>query len=164
VSGSHGFDKSLNYDLVLNVPAKYLGKDINQLIDKLNDPEVNKISIPVAANITGSYDSPSVNTDLSSGISNLTKQLIEIQKQKLIDDGKDKIKDIIGDILGGKDVNTAEKDSTATTPRDTTKTTVGTPPLTGNDKVKDGLENVLEGLLGGKKKKKDSVAKKDSIN
>ena len=32
VSGSHGFDKTMSYDAVFNVPAKYLGSDVNRLI------------------------------------------------------------------------------------------------------------------------------------
>ena len=35
IAGSHGFDKSLNYKAVLNVPAKYLGSEVNQLIGKI---------------------------------------------------------------------------------------------------------------------------------
>lgn len=163
--GSHGFDKTMNYNAVFNVPAKYLGSDINRLIGKINDPEVDKISIPVTASITGNYKNPSVKTDLTSGIANLTKQLIEIEKQKILNKGKDKIKDLLGDVLdGNKDKNTTEKDSTNTKPKDTTSTGIGTPPLNGDDKVKDGLKNVLDGILGGKKKKKDSTTTKDSIN
>ena len=51
--------------------------------------------------IGGSFLSPTVSIDLSSGVANLTKQLIEIQKQKFINQGKDQIKDVIGGFLGG---------------------------------------------------------------
>ena len=178
VDGSHGFDKTLNYNAVLNVPAKYLGSDVNRLIGKINDPEINKITIPVTANITGNYKSPSIKTDLTSGITNLTKQLIEIEKQKLIGKGKDKIKDVLSDILGGKE---KQKDSTdvggtstqvdnpleddvkdvlggilggTSKPKDSTQT-----DTTNSDPIKD----VLGGLLGKKKKKKDTISK-DSVN
>lgn len=164
VKGSHGFDKTLNYNAVFNVPAKYLGSEVNRLIGKINDPEVNKISIPVTANITGSYKSPSVNTDLTSGISDLTKQLIEIEKQKLLDKGKDKVKDLLGDILGS---NKTKNDTITTTQNDSTSTSTGTPPLGGGetDQVKEDIKDVLGGLLGRKKKKKDTVTtQKDSVN
>ena len=42
VSGSHGFDKNLDYSAVFNVPAKYLGSDVNQLIGKINNEEAKK--------------------------------------------------------------------------------------------------------------------------
>ncbi len=153
VAGSHGFDKSLTYDAVFNVPAKYLGSDVNRLIGKINDNEVNKLTIPVTANIGGTFTNPTVKTDLTSGVSNLTKQLIEIEKQKLIGQGKDKIKDLLSGIAGGKTTttgNTTIIDSTKVK-TDTTKTTPKTDP------VKQGVKDVLGNILGGKKKKKDSV-------
>ncbi len=160
VTGSHGFNETLSYNAVFNVPAKYLGSDINRLIGKINDPEVNKITIPVTANITGNYKSPNVKTDLTSGISNLTKQLIEIEKQKLINDGKDKIKDLLSDVLGkNKEENSTKKDSTDTKSKDSTATDTSTPPLNGDNAIKD----VLDGLINKTKKKKDSTAK-DTIN
>ena len=84
VSGMHTFSNNLQYDVVLQVPAKYLGGEVNRLIGKINDPEVEKITIPVTANINGNFTSPNISTDLTSGVSNLTNQLIEIQKQKLL--------------------------------------------------------------------------------
>jgi hypothetical protein len=146
VSGSHGFDKTLDYNAVFNVPAKYLGSDVNRLIGKINDPETNNITIPVTANITGNYTNPNVKTDLSSGISNLTKQLIEIEKQKLLNQGSDQVKDLLGGLLGGNKTNTP-KDSSSTK-IDSTKT---------NDSVEDGVKSILGNLLGGKNKKKDSL-------
>lgn len=146
VSGSHGFDKTLDYNAVFDVPAKYLGSDVNRLIGKINDAETNKISIPVTANITGSYTNPNVKTDLSSGISNLTKQLIEIEKTKLINKGKDQVKDLLDGLLGGNKNNTT-KDSTSTK-TDSTKT---------KDPIEEGVKGILGNLLGGKKKKKDST-------
>lgn len=148
VSGAHGFDKKINYNAVFQVPAKYLGSDVNRLIGKINDPEVNKITIPITANITGSYSSPKVQTDLTSGISNLTQQLIEIEKQKLINKGTDKVNDILGGILGGTNPEKS-KDSTIVK-IDSTKTT---------DPLKENVKTILDGLLNTRKKKKDSIKK-----
>ena len=164
VSGSHGFDKTLDYSAVFNVPAKYLGSDINRLIGKINDSQVSNITIPVTANIGGSYTSPTVKTDLTSGVSNLTKQLIEIEKQKLLNQGKNKVKDLIGDVIGGNKTKTdsvKQKQNDAIkevlggiiktkSPQDTTQ--AETPKTT--EKV---IKDVLGGLLGGKKKQKDTV-------
>jgi hypothetical protein len=140
VSGTHSFSNTMNYSAVLQVPAKYLGSEINRLVGKINDNEANKITIPVTANIGGTFTSPNITTDLTSGVSSLTKQLVEIQKQKLIGQGKDKVNNLLGGILGGNTNNT-KTDSTKTTSTE--------------DKVKEGVKSVLGGLLGGKKKSKN---------
>ena len=155
VSGSHSFANTINYSAVLQVPAKYLGSEVNRLIGKINDNEVNKLTVPVTANIGGTFKSPNITTDLTSGVSNLTKQLIEIEKQKLIDKGTDKVKDLIGGLLGGN-TSTTKTDST-TTKQDNTK-------QTAEDKVKEGVGNILGGLLGGKKKTKNEKTKDSTKN
>ena len=137
ISGSHGFDKSLDYNIVFDIPAKYLGSEVNQIIGRINDSKVNTMTIPVTANLTGSYIKPNIKTDLTSAVSNLTQQLIEIEKQKLLNKGKDKVNDLIGGLLNSNKKTT-----------DSTKTT--------KDPVKD-VKNTLNSLFGKKKKKKDSV-------
>ncbi|RYH73201.1 AsmA family protein [Flavobacteriaceae bacterium 144Ye] len=144
VSGSHSFEKTMSYNAVFNVPAKYLGSDVNRLIGKINDNDVNKITIPVTANITGSYTSPKVSTDLTSGVSNLTKQLIEIEKQKLLNSGKDKVNDLLGNLLGG------DKNTTNETTKDSTATKTDT--TTTKDPVKEGVKSLLNGLIKNRKK------------
>ena len=148
VSGSHSFSNNMNYSAVLQVPAKYLGSDINRLIGKINDTEVNQIKIPVTASIGGTFASPNISTDLTSGVSNLTKQLIEIEKQKLLGQGTDKLNNAIGDLLGGN------SNSTKT---DSTKTKTDSTKINSTDKVKEGAKNILGSILGGKKKAKDST-------
>lgn len=163
VSGAHGFDKTLNYNAVFNVPAKYLGSEVNRLIGKINDAEVNNITIPVTANITGVFTNPTVKTDLTSGVKNLTNQLIEIQKQKLLNQGKDKVKDLIGDVIGGNKtktdsikkeqgntVETVLKDIISKKPQDSTK-------VDSTKSTEKVIKDVLGGLLGNKKKQKDTV-------
>ena len=153
VAGSHGFDKSLNYKAVLNVPAKYLGSEVNQLIGRINDNEVNKITIPVTANISGTYATPKVSTDLTSGVSSLTKQLIEIEKQKLLNTGKDKLKTLIDGAL-----NKTKKPADSTkvdTPTKKDSTAVKTDSLKTIGKAK--AKDILNGLLNNRKKKKDTT-------
>lgn len=151
VSGSHNFDKTMSYNAVFNVPAKYLGSEVNRLIGKIDDASTNNMSIPVTANISGSYINPTIKTDLSSSVSNLTKQLVEIEKQKLLTKGKSKVSDLLGGLLGDNN-KTTETDSTKTqaTQMDSTKTNTGST-------VQKEIKNVLGGLLGSKKNKKDTV-------
>ena len=165
VGGSHGFDKTMSYNLVLDVPAKYLGSDVNRLIGKINDSEVNNITVPITANLTGDFTNPKVSTDLTSGVQKLTAQLIEIQKQKLLNEGKDKLNDVIGDVLGG---NNQQTDSTGTQSlppvKDIIKDVLGGSNTKENDSTKtdtvkstgDTVKDIL-GLFGKKKKKKDTI-------
>ncbi len=175
VAGSHTFDKKLNYTATFEVPSKYLGKEINNLIAKIDDKALQNLTIPVIASIGGVYNSPQISTDLSSGVKNLTNQLIDIEKQKLLNQGKDKAKDLIGGILAG---NQAKRDSTKkenpTPVKDVLTGILGTkkqdsvvakndstPAKKEQDIVKDKAKEVLGGFLG--KKKKEPV-KKDSVN
>ena len=164
VSGSHGFDKTMGYNAVFNVPAKYLGSEVNSLIGKIDPAQANNISIPVTANIGGTYTSPTIKTDLTSGVSNLTEQLVEIQKQKLLNQGKDKVQGMLGDLISG---NKSKTDSIKTQQNNAVKDVLGglvgstktttTDSTTTKPTTKDAVKNVLGGLLGGKKKPKDTV-------
>ena len=144
VDGSHTFDKKLNYKATLQVPAKYLGSDITKLIARIDDSALQDLTIPVIANIGGVYNNPQVTTDLTSGIKQLTTKLVEIEKQKLINKGTDKAKDLIGGILSG---NQAKSDSIK---KDTTS---------NKQKAKD----ILGGILAVKNPKDSTVVKKDSV-
>ena len=139
VDGGHSFDKRLNYTATLDVPAKYLGQEVNSLIAKIDEQELENLTIPVVASIGGVYTDPEVNTDLSSGVKNLTTKLVEIQKQKFINQGKDKASDLIGGILS------SEKE-----PQDSTDTTE-------NSKI--GIKDVVGGVLSANAKEADSVEK-----
>lgn len=151
--------------------AAYLGNEVNDLLARINDQQLQNLTIPVTASIGGNYSNPVISTDLSSGVKNLTARLVEIQKQKLIDKGTDKARDLIGGLLGG---NSREGDSLGT--KDSTKTGVkevlggilnrrGQPADTTaaatdsaaatKEPVKETARQILGGLLG--KKKKDSV-------
>ncbi|WP_420602739.1 AsmA-like C-terminal region-containing protein [Flagellimonas sp.] len=163
VDGSHTFDKQLQYKATLDVPAKYLGSEVNNLIAKMDDPSLENLTIPVVASVGGNYTSPTVSTDLSSGVSKLTKQLVEIQKQKLLNQGKDTAKDLISDVF-----NKDDKDST-TTESSGVKEALGTllggtkkDSVKGKDSTEtseDPLENTAKSILGDLlgKKKKDTV-------
>ncbi len=134
IGGKHGFDNSMNYDITFNVPVKYLGTEATSLLSKLSPKQTADIkTIPVNANLTGSFTSPSFSTNIKDATTNLVKQLVEKQKQDLIDKGEDKIKNLLG--LGNTKNDTIKKDSTKT-----------------NNDTKDKIKSVLGGLFGNKKK------------
>lgn len=131
-SGSHGFDQNMNYDLKFDVPAKYLGTDINNLIAKLTPADAKKLeNIPVNGTLTGSFKAPKFNTDVKQATTNLATQLVKMQKQKLINQGTS----VLGNIISG-----------GSQPKDSSKT--NTPKQQVGGAIKDGLN----GLFGKKKK------------
>jgi len=171
VDGSHSFDQKLNYKATLQVPAKYLGSDVTKLIAKIDNTSLNDLTIPVVANIGGLYNSPQVTTDLTSGVKQLTTKLIEVEKQKLINKGTDKAKDLIGGLISGDKTKTdsVNKDASSTktsakdiiggilsTKKDTTSTTSvkkdSTPVNKEKEAVKEKAKDILGGLFGNKKK------------
>ena len=121
INGTHGFDQLMNYNIKMDVPARYLGNEANKLIAKLTTSDANKIeNIPINALITGSFKSPKVTTDMKSAVTNLTNQLVKQQKEKLINQGKNALKDLL---------NGSKKDSTSN--------------------QKEDLKSKAEGLLKG---------------
>ncbi|UOB18918.1 AsmA-like C-terminal region-containing protein [Abyssalbus ytuae] len=144
ISGSHSFDKSLNYYATINVPAQYLGSEVTSLLQKLGDEDAKNITVPVTATIGGSYSDPNISTNLTTAISGLTQQLVAKQKEKLINKGKDEVKDALSGIINK---NITSKDSTKVG-KDSTKTAT-------KDVVKDAAEGLIKNIFG--KKKKDSI-------
>ncbi|MFY7666231.1 AsmA-like C-terminal region-containing protein [Flavobacterium sp.] len=126
IGGSHGFDQVMNYDLKLNVPAKYFGSELNKLAAKITPADMAKLdNVPINAVLTGSFSKPKVSTDMKAAVTNLTNQLVKKQKDKLIDKGTTALDNLIS---GSK--------------KDTTKT----------NSTKTKAKNLLNGLLNKKKK------------
>ena len=168
IDGSHTFDKKLNYKATMNLPSKYLGSKVNKLIAIIDNNELKDLTMPVIASIGGDYASPKFSTDLSSGIKKLTSKLVEIQKQKLINQGKNKTRNLLNDILGK---TKSEKDSTqkSGTTKEAVSGVIGSvlggdkknstqnktdsvPAKKKEDLVKDAAKDILGGFLGKKKK------------
>ena len=121
INGAHGFDQAMNYNIKMDVPAKYLGNEANKLFAKLSTSDANKIeNIPVNAILTGSFKSPKVTTDMKSAVTNLTNQLVKQQKEKLLNQGKNTLKELL---------NGSKKDTTSN--------------------QKEDLKSKAEGLLKG---------------
>ncbi len=148
IGGTHSFDQIMNYNIQFDVPAKYFGRDVNNLLSKLSASEVSKLeSIPVKANLSGSFSSPKISTDLKGAVTNLTNQLVEQQKQKLIGKGTAALTDIIN-----KNVKSG----------DTTKTIVPTTKEEVQEKAKEEVKAKASELLNSffnKKKKVTDTAK-----
>ncbi len=161
VEGGHGFDRSMDYQVKLQVPSKYLGPEIQRLVASIGEAELNNLKLPVQVGITGSLNTPQIKSDMGSGVRELTNQLLEIQKQQLLNKGKSKAEDLIGGVLG-KSTDTAKTkngdaikgvlDVLGKTPKDsTTQDSL----IKKENPLEDQAKGLLKGLL--KKKKKDTV-------
>ena len=84
---------------------------------------------------------------MKSAITNLGKQIANNQKEKLIEEGKNKLNNALEGLLN----KNKQQDSitTGTTMPDSTKTTAPKP----KEQVKEAAKGLLNDLLGGKKKK-----------
>ncbi|MFL9838847.1 AsmA-like C-terminal region-containing protein [Flavobacterium sp. ST-75] len=152
IGGQHGFDQSMNYNIAFNVPAKYLGSDVNKLISSLNGTDASKISIPVNAVVSGTFNNPKVSTDLSKAVGNLTNQLVDQQKDKLKQQGEDKVKDALNNLLGGGKKEEEKADTSATSKENTTNTQT---QQTAEDKAKEAGKDLINGLFKKKDKKEE---------
>ncbi len=101
VQGSHGFDQSMDYKLKLDVPAKYLGSEVNGLLSKLDKSSQN-IKVPIFADLTGSFKSPKVQLDTKTAVNDLTQKLVAQQKSKLKNKAGKEAGKLINSLLGGK--------------------------------------------------------------
>lgn len=138
VEGSHTFDQKLNYKIQMEVPTKYLGREVNSLMNSIGDKELENFRLPVNASVSGTYKELQVDTDLSSSTKELSSRLVEVQKQKLIKQGSEKAGKLLADVL--KDKN-SEEDS-----------------LTSTESKTLELTDALEGVLSNAKKEKDSTS------
>ena len=96
IGGTHSFDQSMNYNLVFDVPAKHLGKDVTNLLSKLSKKEQNDIgTVPVKATLSGNFSNPQIKTDIKQATSDFTTKLVKQQKDKLVNKGKDKLLNLL---------------------------------------------------------------------
>lgn len=139
IGGTHGFDQSMNYNIKFDVPAKYLGSEVNNLIAKLSPTDAKKLeNIPVNGVMTGSFGTPKLTTDLKTATTNLVTQLVKQQKDKYINQGLNQLENVIG-----VPKTTTDSTKTAIPIKEEVKTKA-------TDAVKEGLKDIF-----GKKKKNE---------
>ncbi|WP_026712035.1 AsmA-like C-terminal region-containing protein [Flavobacterium filum] len=144
IGGSHGFDQTMNYNIKFDVPAKYLGTEVNNLLSKLSPSDAAKIqNIPVTALVGGNFTKPTVSTDMKQATTTLVKQLVEQQKQKLIQQGTNQLTNLLNQNKNPKDTTKTSVPATKEEVKAKTEEVV-------KDKVKEGLNNLFN------KKKKDN--------
>ncbi|MEM7087399.1 MAG: AsmA-like C-terminal region-containing protein [Bacteroidota bacterium] len=147
--GSHGLDKSIDYNLTMDVPAKYLGGEVNKLLAKLDPQEANKMTVALPVALTGSMSNPKVNLNTQSAVKSITQKLIEKQKNDLEAKGLDILTGLIGGNKTSKEGSDG-KNNAGTTGNEKTGTTT-------EEEATKVVEDIFGGIFGKKKKKKDST-------
>ncbi|WP_333694331.1 AsmA-like C-terminal region-containing protein [Flavobacterium sp.] len=138
IGGTHGFDQTLNYNLKLDVPAKYLGPEVTNLLSRLSPADAAKIeNIPVNAVLGGNFGSPKISTDMKQATTQLANQLIQQQKQRLVNQGTS----ALGNLLNS---NTKPGDTAQTTTPATKEETKAKAEEAVKNKVKEGLNSLLK--------------------
>ncbi len=148
VAGGHGFDMNMNYDLTLDVPARFLGSQIGNTLGRLSGEDLQDMMVALPIGLRGEFQNPQININMEQAVSNLTNQVVAKQKNNLEQKGVEAIRGI----LEGR--RPAPADTTGA--NDTTQT----PPVTdrtNENQVKEAARNVLGGLLKGTKKVKDTT-------
>jgi hypothetical protein len=168
VDGRHGFDRSLDYGLALEVPAHYLGSEVTRLLKELDQPELDDAPVPVNVTLSGTFADPRLQTDLKASAAAFASRLVEVQKQRLLATGTAKAQELIGDLVkgkadssgAGKGVGTLQevlKEVVGPGGDATASDTVGRAPAEAGQKARTLLKN----LLG---RRKDTINQpKDSL-
>jgi hypothetical protein len=151
IAGKHGFDQSMNYNIKFDVPAKYLGAEANSLIAKLSPPDAAKLeNIPVNASLTGNFTNPKITTDIKTAVTNLTNQLLQQQKERLLKQGTSTLTDLINK-------NKKTGDTTKTVVPATKEEAKAAIQTKAKEEVKTKAAELLNSLFNKKKKVADTT-------
>ncbi|HIB37088.1 AsmA-like C-terminal region-containing protein [Mesonia sp.] len=138
--GSHSFDNQMNYDLKLDIPAKYLGSEVGNGLASLTKTDLENTKVQLPIGLSGSFNSPQIQLNMKQAVTDLTQQIVAKQKDELKDKAKEEVGNKLKDLLGGNKENTQ-----------TTQDSTSTEEKSDEDKVKEAAGKVLNGLFGKKK-------------
>ena len=138
--GSHSFDNQMNYNLKLDIPAKYLGSEIGNGLASLTKTDLENTKVQLPIGLSGSFNSPQIQLNIKQAVTDLTQQIVAKQKDELKDKAKEEVGNKLKDLLGGNKENTQ-----------TTQDSTSTEEKSDEDKVKEAAGKVLNGLFGKKK-------------
>lgn len=131
IQGKHTLNNTMDYQVNLKLPAKYLGNDIGNQLAKLSNQDRAAMKVDLPIGISGSLKQPQINLNMNKAVNDLTNQIIAQQKENLLNQAGSQINNLIG----SKDRNNKNPDSTST------------------DNIENTVKGVLGGIFGNKKKK-----------
>ncbi len=87
--------------------------DMNSIeLAKLSPSDMSKVkNIPITANVSGSFGKPSISTDLKQASANLANQLVQMEKVKLLNKGKDMLGGLLGNNIVPADTTKAKEET-----------------------------------------------------
>lgn len=146
LQGSHSFDNKLDYTMDLQVPAKYLGSDIQSKLASLSKSDKDELRIDVPVGLTGALTNPSIKLNMGDVTRDLARHIADEQKEELKNKGKSLLQGLLErgdqsegaktkDTVKGKEVENKEKN-------------------TGDKSDAEKAKDVLKGIFGKKEKKK----------
>ena len=146
ISGTHSLENTMNYKVDLDVPGTFLGAKLGGTLASLSKQDLESYTVDLPISLTGTFTNPQIAVNTQQAVTNLTQQIIAKQKGELMQKGEDKINDVLGGILGGKNA-----------PKDSTETGVNTKKdsVIQNTTTKV-VKDVLGGLFGKKKAVQDT--------
>lgn len=117
ISGTHGLDQSMDYQLTVDLPSKYLGSEVGQWIAKLPSQQQKSfqtVSLPIT--VKGSLKQPVVQANVAKVSQDLTQKLIESVKQSATEKGLKALNDIFSSKKDDKEnkENNTEKNTKET--------------------------------------------------
>ncbi|MEE2771226.1 MAG: AsmA-like C-terminal region-containing protein, partial [Bacteroidota bacterium] len=161
IGGSHGFDNTMNYNLNLDVPAKYLGSQVGGTLSKLSGSDLQQMEVELPIGLTGTFQNPQINLNMQQAVNSLTQKIVAQQKEELKEKGKDALGNIISGAINKQtqnksgDTTTVKQDSTGTQPNSTTKR--DSINRSQQEQVQNAAKNILGGILKNSKKKTDTT-------
>ncbi len=132
VGGAHGFDQTMSYNVKFDVPVKYFGTEVNNLLTRMTPADAKKLeNVPINAILSGNFKNPKISTDIKQATTSLINTLVKQQRDKLINSTRDVLTNVI---------------TNSTTPKtDTTKTNT-------NSNVRNNAKDLLNNIFNKKKK------------
>lgn len=131
VGGNHGFDNQMDYNLKMDVPAKYLGNKAQGLLSKLSNADQNNLSVPLNVKVGGTVTKPTVVPDMKNAIAAIAGKAVAQQKKKVTDKVKTEAAKKLNELLGGKKSDGKDGEKTSS-----------------KEEVKNAGKKLLKGLFG----------------
>ncbi len=155
IQGSAGFDGSINYLLNMQVPAGKFGAQANALLTTLSGTEAsNSTLIPLAFNLSGTYNQPKVSlaggNSIESLLTNALKSRFDSEKENLQEKAT-------AEFQAAQDSIKQEIKQKAEILQDSLKKELEKKTDKATEKAVDEAKNMLKGLLTKPKAKPDTT-------
>lgn len=164
ISGSHGFDQSLDYNLQLALPRSLMGTAGNNLVNSLASQAQSKgipvqlgDSVHLAIAMGGNILKPSLKTDLRESANNIKAQATALVKDK-VDTLKSAVRDSVNSLKNNA-VNAAKNElkNQLFGKKDSTAASSGNAVQDIGKQAGESAKGVIKGLFGKKKPAADST-------